>query len=170
MRDVEPMSRSRSTEALAQSRARQWLVALLLLSLLGLSDSSYLLWKHSTASSAFCPAGGCDAVNQGEYSEIRGIPLAAFGVAAYLMLLAFSAMGVALGHRSLIAAICAISGIGVIVSAFLIYLQVAVIESICFWCVLSAFMMTSIFVMSIIVLLKLRPPDRSEPASPQRAR
>lgn len=131
----------------------------MLLALLGLTDSSYLLWKHSTGSAAFCPAGGCDAVNQGEYSEVRGIPLAAFGVAGYAALLALSVMAAALGHRSLVAAICTISGIGVIVSAFLVYLQVAVIESICFWCVLSAFTMTSIFVLSLVVLFMWRSPD-----------
>lgn len=133
----------------------------MLLSLLGLTDSSYLLWKHSTGSLAFCPAGGCDAVNQGEYSEIRGIPLAAFGVAGYLTLLVLSVRAAALGGRSLVAAICAISGIGVIVSAFLLYLQVAVIEAICFWCVLSAFTMTAIFVLSIILFPKTRLPERS---------
>lgn len=161
MREGEPTSRSRSTEVSTPSRAWRWLVALMLLALLGVADSSYLLWKHSGGSTAFCPAGGCDAVNQGEYSEIRGLPLAAFGVAGYVALLALSVMAATRGHRGLVAAICAISGLGVIASAFLVYLQIVVIKAICFWCVLSAFTMTAIFVLSIRLFPKTRPPERT---------
>lgn len=42
-----------------------------------------------------------------------------------------SVMAVALGGRSVVGAIVAISGIGVVVSAFLVYLQVAVIRANC---------------------------------------
>lgn len=168
MRDGVSMSQSRSTEAVAGRQARRWRLALPMLALLGLVDSGYLLWKHSMATSAFCPTGGCDVVNQGEYSEIWGIPMAAFGIAAYLLLLGLSVMAVRLDSRRLLGVTLGIAGIGVAVSAWLIYLQVAVIESICTWCVLSAFTMTSIFTLSLSALLTIRPPQRSEPANHER--
>ena len=138
------------------------------LALLGMADSGYLLWLHRTTTSAFCPTAGCDVVNQGEYSEIRGVPLAAFGIAAYLALLALSVMAVALDSRRVLGVMLAIAGIGVAVSAWLVYLQVAVIGSICFWCVLSAFTMLSILAMSLSAFLVKRDPQRSELASPPR--
>ena len=80
-------------------------LALMLLSLLGMADSGYLFWKHrrstllttGTGGSNFCQAGGCDLVSQGKYAEVKGIPVAAFGIAGYLALLALSVMAAALG-------------------------------------------------------------------------
>ena len=159
------MSRSMSTEAFDGSGIRRWLVALMLLSLLGMADSGYLFWKYRTGGSAFCPARGCDIVTQGEYAEIRGIPVAVFGLVGYLALLALTLMAAALGGRSLMWGIVGISGIGVVVSAFLVYLQVAVIRAICSWCVVSAFTMTSIFILSVLLVRRMRPLDLSEPAA-----
>jgi uncharacterized membrane protein len=152
-------------------------VALMLLSLLGMADSGYLFWKHrrstllttGTGGSNFCQAGGCDLVSQGKYAEVKGIPVAAFGIAGYLALLALSVMAAALGGRSLMWGIVGISGIGVVVSAFLVYLQIAVIGAICSWCVLSAFTMTSIFILSVLLVRKMRPLDLSEPAAQEGA-
>ena len=171
------MSRSMCTRASHGSGIRRWLVALMLLSLLGMADSGYLFWKHrrstllttGTGGSNFCQAGGCDLVSQGKYAEVKGIPVAAFGIAGYLALLALSVMAAVLGGRSLMWGIVGISGIGVVVSAFLVYLQVAVIGAICSWCVLSAFTMTSIFILSVLLVRRMRPLDLSEPAAQEGA-
>lgn len=171
------MSRSMCTRASHGRGIRRWLVVLMLLSLLGMADSGYLFWKHrrstllttGTGGSNFCQAGGCDLVSQGEYAEVKGIPVAAFGIAGYLALFALSVMASALGGRSVVGAIIAISGIGVGVSAYLVYLQVAVIRAICSWCVLSAFTMTSIFILSGLLVRKMRPLDLSEPTAQEGA-
>lgn len=164
MRDGAPMSQLRSTEAVGGRQARRWLLALPVLALFGLADSGYLLWQHRAQSPVFCLAGGCDVVNQGAYAEILGIPIAAFGVGTYLLLLNLSIMAVTLDSRRALGMVVAIAGIGVAVSAWLIYLQVAVIESICVWCVLSAFTMTSLFALSLSVLLTIRSPQQSKRA------
>ena len=171
------MSLSMCTKASHGSGIRRWLVALMLLSLLGIADSGYLFWKHrrstllttGTGGSSFCQAGGCDLVSQGEYAEVRGIPLAGLGLVGYLALLALTLMAAALGGRSLMWGIVGISGIGVVVSAFLVYLQVAVIGAICSWCFLSAFTMTSIFILSVLLVRRMRPLDLSEPAAQEAA-
>jgi uncharacterized membrane protein len=82
----------------------------MLLSLLGMADSGYLFWKHrrstllttGTGGSNFCQAGGCDLVSQGKYAEVRGIPVAAFGIAGYLALFALSVMAAAFGGGSVV--------------------------------------------------------------------
>jgi uncharacterized membrane protein len=158
-----------SSSPSAWSGPRLWLVALMVLSIVGIADSGYLLQRHARGGSGFCPAYGCDVVNQGEYAEVNGIPVAAFGIAGYLALLALSVMAAALGGRSVIRTIFILSGVGVIVSAYLVYLQVAVIKSICFWCVVSAVTMVSIFILSVLLVRKMRPLDLSEPAAQEGA-
>ena len=95
--------------------------------------------------------------------------MAGLGLVGYLALLALTLMAAALGGRSLMWGIVGISGIGVAVSAFLVYLQVAVIGAICSWCVLSAFTMTSIFILSVLLVRRMRPLDLSEPAAQKAA-
>lgn len=162
------MSQLRSTEAVGSRRTMRWLLALPILALFGLADSGYLLWQHRADTAAFCLAGGCDVVNQSAYSEIRGIPLAVFGIGGYLLLLTLSIVAVRLVSRRVLGIIAAIAGIGVGVSAWLVYLQVAVIESICLWCVLSALTMTSLFGLSLSGFLTIQPPELSERAIPPR--
>lgn len=168
MRDGALMFPLRSTEAVGSRRAWRWLLALPALALFGLADSSYLLWQHHAGSSAFCSAGGCDVVNRGPYSEVNGIPLAAFGVGAYLLLLTLSIVAVTLDSRRALGTVVLIAGIGMAVSAWLIYLQVAVIESMCSWCVLSALTMTSLFVLSVSGLLTTQPSQQPDHGTSER--
>ena len=159
-----------SVDASAAPRVRRWLVALALLSLFGVADSGYLLWSHrhlaadaaGSDGSAFCPAKGCEVVNQGEYAEVRGVPLAAIGLAGYLTILALSLLATTLGSAHVLRAIVMLSGIGVCVSAYLIYLQLAVIKVICSYCVVSAITMISILVVTLTLLWKIRPLDQPE--------
>lgn len=170
MRDGAPRSQLKPTEAIGSRRARRWLPTLPVFALFGLADSGYLLWRHRAETPGFCLAEGCDVVNQGEYSEIWGIPMATFGIAAYLLLLGLSVTAVRLDSRRILGMIAAIAGIGVALSAWLIYLQVAVIKSICSWCVLSALTMTSLFALSLSVLFTIQPPQQPERAVPERVR
>lgn len=149
MCDGVSMCQLRSTDAVAGRRVGRRLLALPLLAAFGLADSSYLLWRHGREAGGFCLANGCDVVNRSDYAEIAGIPVAAFGVAAYLLLLALSVAAAAGGHRGALGMIIAVAGIGMGISAWLVYLQVAVIGAICAWCMLSALTMTSIFVVSL---------------------
>lgn len=159
------------------SGPRLWLVALMVLSIVGIADSGYLLSTHRRSTllptggggSALCPANGCGAVTQGEYSEVAGVPLAALGLGGYMTLLGLSVLAATLGGQRAVRAVLMVSGIGVIVSAYLVYLQVAVIKSICFWCVVSAVTMVSIFILSVLLIRKMRPLDLSEPAAQEGA-
>jgi uncharacterized membrane protein len=134
----------------------------MLLALVGAVDAGYLLWSYRRAGadeaggawSAFCPAKGCEAVNQGEYANVRGVPLAAVGLAGYLTILALCLVTAIRRDRRAMQVISVLSGIGVIVSAYLVYLQVAVIKAICSYCIVSAITMTSILVVALALLGK----------------
>ncbi len=126
-------------------------------SLFGLLDTLYLLAIKFSHSKALCgPVGDCYTVNTSRYSEINGIPIALLGAIAYLSIITIhlleSRSSFFAGNGPLM--IFGISLVGVLYSAYLTYLEAAVIHAWCPYCVLSALAITLIFAMSIIRLVR----------------
>jgi len=138
---------------------------LLALSLLGLFDSTYLLWVYTSPSHPMvCFGGGCDVVRASSYAHVWGLPLPAFGVAMYftLVLMIFAEAVVTAPWRELIPfGVLAISVSGVVVSAYLTGIEGMVIHAWCAWCVVSAFTITAIMLVSALEIL--RPSPRPDP-------
>jgi rhodanese-related sulfurtransferase/uncharacterized membrane protein len=138
---------------------------LLALSLLGLFDSLYLLWVYTSPSRPIvCLGSGCDAVRASSYAHRFGLPLPAFGVAAYaalaLLILAEDLVSARLG-RALQYAVAGISCGGFLFSLYLTSLQAFVIHAWCAWCDVSALVVTGIFVLSLFELRQ--PRARADP-------
>ena len=132
---------------------------LLALPLLGFFDSLYLLWVYTSPSRPIvCLGSGCDVVRASSYAHLFGLPLPAFGVASYALLghLIFAEVLVSprLG-RAIQYAVAGISCAGFLFSIYLTSLAEFVIHALCVWCVVSALVVTGIFVLS---LLELRRP------------
>ena len=72
-------------------------------------------------------------MQRSDYAELAGIPVALLGLAAYVFLLgtAFSSA------EPVRAAAAAVAVAGAAFSAYLIYVQIAVIDAICQWCLAS---------------------------------
>lgn len=119
-------------------------IAIVLFALVGLFDALYLSINRLTSSHLACPtSGGCEAVQASPYAVFYGVPVAFIGVAGYaaLLLLALLSLGDFLwGRLSARAVLAGVATVGVLFSAYLVYLQIAVIHAICFWCMLSASM------------------------------
>jgi uncharacterized membrane protein len=129
-----------------------------IVALVGLADSIYLTVHHYTAEPVPCSIiEGCEQVLTSPYAEIAGIPLAAFGAAAYFV--AFSlALLAAFGDRRMWTAF----GIQTILmsafTAWLLYVQAALIGAFCQFCLISAF---TTFTLYILYLVSLFPKARS---------
>src|ERR687891_340318 len=81
-----------------------------------------------------------------------GLPVAAWGLAAYIALFALAMAGTHEryeGSREISWLLVAISGWSVLFSGWLTYLELFVIRAICIWCVASALVMVAIFVASV---------------------
>ncbi len=122
------------------------------LAITGLADSLYLSWLKLTGSTAICSdIGDCDVVNNSPYSEIGGIPVALLGAAVYLHIVIFlyayrrSPQQVA----NVPMLVFGLTLVGVLYSAYLTYLEIAVIKAICPFCVVSAIIMT--FMLPIVI-------------------
>jgi uncharacterized membrane protein len=130
--------------------------AVMALAALGLGDALYLMWVHATASKIACPIGSCDVVNASAYAEVWGFPVAGIGVAGYLALLALGTMAWRAedeaGRRGWLRWVFAGGLAGVLYAIYLTYLELYVINAICFWCVVSAIVITLICIISGLAL------------------
>lgn len=119
------------------------------LALVGLLISLYLwLWKIGALGLLACGDGACEQVQLSPYAQIAGVPVALFGVAGYLAILGVSLAGLQepfLGRRWPTHAIIVLAGLGVAFTAYLTYLEAAVIRAWCRWCIVSAVVIVVIF-------------------------
>lgn len=128
-----------------------------ILAAVGFIDSFYLGWLKLTGATAACSnIGDCDTVNNSVYAEIYGIPIAFLGAFAYLVLLALLIVEERgeFWRENTPLAFFGVTLIGTLYSAYLTYLEIAVLRAICPFCVVSAVVMTSLFGVAILRLVK----------------
>lgn len=134
------------------------------LALLGLLDSLYLSWVKLAGATASCSGiGGCESVNNSRYAEIYGVPVAVLGAGLYgLVLVLLSLEGRLLeGRETIKMVVFGLSLGGVLYSAYLTYVEVAVLRAICPFCVVSAIVLVALLGISVIRLRELREDDET---------
>ncbi len=131
---------------------------IIIVSILGFFDATYLLIIKLTANKALCVPrlGDCWSVNTSAYSEWNGIPISVFGMLAYIAILLITIFGRKIAFIKPYGPVftLGIALSGFIFSIYLTYLQIAVIKAICPFCIISATTMSTVFVLSIIQFLK----------------
>ena len=139
----------------------------LVLSLLGLFDSLYLLYTYTSPSRPMvCIGTGCDAVRASAYSALWGISMPWFGVLGYtLLVIAIIAESLFSARLARLArhAFLGMTGLGFLFSLYLEYLQAFAIHAYCAWCLTSGVVMTALFALAIVSLLRDGP--QPEPAT-----
>jgi uncharacterized membrane protein len=133
------------------------------LAALGAAIAGYLLYVRYTGGALACATGGCETVQHSRYAEVLGVPVAGLGLAGFLgLLVAALARG---EWARLTQATLAVSAF--LFGAYLLYVQVIVIDAICQWCIASDALTTAITALS---LLRLRLGAVSAPAPPAKGR
>ncbi|NIP39374.1 MAG: vitamin K epoxide reductase family protein [Candidatus Dadabacteria bacterium] len=125
-------------------------ILILVFAVLGLLISAYLSYAYfSSGQTTFCLSGsGCDVVRESPYSKVFGISVPYFGLIGYLIII-FSLLYKGLGDKRY-SLIYYFSLAGVAFSAYLTYLEVAVIKAICPYCVLSAVLVLAILITALV--------------------
>ena len=99
--------------------------------LAGVAVAGYLTWVHYDEGALVCvTGGGCETVQRSSYAEIVGIPVALLGLVGYaaiLVLILWDAPYARLGAATL-------ALVGLAFSAYLVVLQLFVIDATCVWC------------------------------------
>jgi uncharacterized membrane protein len=130
------------------------------LALAGIFISLYLtLFKLGVIGELTCSIGSCETVNTSKWSTFLHLPVAAWGLLFYSEVFVISLVGTMprLEYEPLLSVLLvAEAAIGVVFSAWLTYLELAVIHAICIWCVTSAGIVVAILLVSIADLGEVR--------------
>jgi len=132
------------------------------LALAGIFISLYLtLYKLGVIGELTCSIGSCETVNTSKWSTFLHVPVAAWGLLFYAEVFVIALVGTMPRFENepiLSVLLVAEAAIGVLFSAWLTYLELAVIHAICIWCVTSAAIVLAILLVSIADLRELRAP------------
>jgi uncharacterized membrane protein len=130
------------------------------LALAGIFISAYLtLYKLGVIGDLSCTLGSCETVNTSKWSTFLRLPVAMWGLFFYIDVFVISLVGTMprFEDEQLVSLILvAEAAIGVLFSAWLTYLELAVIHAICIWCITSAIIVVLIFLLSIADLREMR--------------
>ena len=136
----------------------KWLYRIsVVLVLIGLAVSIYMTIYKLTSNNAMClGSGDCSTVNASRYAEVYGIPVATIGIAGYFAILLthwyerrdkfFEKNGPML--------IFGMALTGFLFTLYLIYVEFALLNAICPFCLTSQISMTIIFIISVIRLIR----------------
>ena len=131
-------------------RLRPILIALL--AFIGMIDALYLSIKRNAGPIPCHVTRGCSDVLTSKFSELAGIPLSWFGMAFYVTvfsLAVFTLFGESQGSSaSPVRVIFYLSGVGLIISALLFGIQAFILHAYCEYCLLSAALVFTIFLLS----------------------
>lgn len=120
------------------------------LGLAGVAVTAYLLSVRWGSVQLYCSTGGCETVQSSSYSELLGVPVAATGLLAYLALAA-SAFSTAPLVRVGAAALALAS---VAFSAYLLVVQLVVIDAVCDWCIANDVISSLVALLAVGRLLR----------------
>jgi uncharacterized membrane protein len=125
-------------------------LALAVVALVGTGLATYLTYVHFDEGALICTTGGCEQVQQSEYAELAGIPVALLGLIAYVVVLVLVAWDTPLA-RTLTAALA----LGALAfSCYLVALQLFVIEATCVWCMVNDLLVVPL--LAVLSVLRLR--------------
>lgn len=135
-------------------------MAIAALSLAGMFVALYLtLYKFGVFGVIKCGVGSCETVNTSRWATFLGLPVAAWGVGFYVAALGVALVGSQERFSSSIGVswlLLAMSAVGVAFSGWLTYLEAFVINAYCMWCLVSAAIVSTIFVASVADWRELR--------------
>ncbi len=131
-------------------------IALVVVSAAGIGIAAYLTYVHYRPAALVCTGGGgCESVQESKYAVLAGIPVAILGLAYWIAALVLVIWNSELA-RTLTAAL-AITGLAF--AAYLVILQLFVIDAICVWCMVNDLVLAPLFI--VLALLRLRTAEQT---------
>ena len=125
-----------------------------LLALIGLFVATYLtLFKLGVIGQLACAVGSCETVQLSRWATFLGVPVAAWGIGYYVVVLALAVAGTMERWEespSLAVGLVLLTAWGALFSLWLTALELFVIHAICQWCVISALLSVSLFVVALL--------------------
>lgn len=137
----------------------KWKKAILALASIGLLDAGYLTYSHYRAEILRCfgvtVVNACQVVTESIYSTILGVPVALIGLCFYLFVFIITLLSFKDKYNFLLNLILPVSALAMLTSLRFVYLQISVIGYICYYCMLSATLSLTLFIISAIIYKKI---------------
>jgi uncharacterized membrane protein len=129
-------------------------LALLSVSALGIGVSAYLTYVHYRPAALICTsAGGCETVQDSKYAVLAGLPIAVLGLTAWI-----AALGLTIWNSELARTLTVALSLGALAfAAYLVVLQLFVIDAICVWCMANDVVLVPL--LTVLALLRVRSPS-----------
>jgi uncharacterized membrane protein len=143
------------------SRPRTSTLIIQVSAVIGLLDSIYLAYVKIAKTPIYCTPGlgDCDVVNASRWSILFGIPLGFYGVVGFGLIFILATFGLRQRafHPYIDLILFGFSLAGFLFSLYLTSIEIFVLKTVCQWCLLSAMMMSVIFITTIIRLVVKSP-------------
>lgn len=134
-------------------------MAIGLLALIGLFISGYmLLHKLGVVGTLVCGTGDCGVVQASRWAVFLGVPVPAWGVVGYASIFGLALLGLQprwATDRRLGLALFGLAIVAFGFSAYLTAIEAFVLRAWCRWCVVSAIIVTLIFICSLAELRRV---------------
>ena len=118
-----------------------------ILALAGVGVALYLSVVHYAHQPIACNGiGDCEYVNSSEYAKVAGIPVAVLGALAYGVIAALTVLWRLRNDAMLLLSAWGLAFASFGFSIYLTYIELEVLEAICVYCVVSASIVTALFV------------------------
>ncbi len=116
---------------------------------IGLIDALYLTVKHLNGEMVKCTVtSGCDEVLSSPYASIAGIPLSFLGLGAYAVVFSLGVLA-SFGYGVAVKLMTPLIVLMLLMTCWLIYVQSAILEHFCQYCLISAAVTFSIAILSL---------------------
>ena len=135
----------------------KWLIGFfIIISFVGFTDAAYLTFAELTGRTLSCSVThGCETVTQSQFSHIFGIPVAALGVVYYLSIFVSALHYLDQKRIKVLKFAATATCLGLIASAWFVYVQGVILQAWCQFCLLSAFTSTVLFGIGVVIWQQL---------------
>lgn len=121
-----------------------------LLALAGFLDAAWLTASHFSGQSLTCgPGGGCEVVLTSRYATVGGIPVAALGLAYYVLATLIAWTPRDAWSRGVARTFLGLEAVALLVSGGLFWVQYARIHAWCRFCLFSAAVTVGLFACAV---------------------
>jgi len=134
-----------------QTQTNNWLIPLL--SVLGIGVAAYLSFVEINQVEAVCgPVGDCNTVQQSSYATLFGVlPIGILGLLGYLAVIILWLAGnlkSEIWQNRVNTLLWIVTLLGTLFSVYLTFLEPFVIGATCIWCIMSAIIITILFLLA----------------------
>ncbi|MCL5411648.1 MAG: vitamin K epoxide reductase family protein [Patescibacteria group bacterium] len=116
--------------------------------LIGIIDASYLTTKYYSGEAPACTVSGCEKVLTSPYATIGNVPVSLLGLIYYITIFVVFLIFCQTKKQRFTDLLIAFTTAGLLFSAWLVYLQLFIIQAICLYCLLSATTATFLFLLA----------------------